>query len=65
MAFNGSAIATTSRLTEIGAVENALVYLPDNPLSDPFAQAWIYMTSHYSKYQIATFGSLIVHEVCL
>jgi len=63
MTFNESAIAATSRLTSIAAFEDALVHLPDNPLRDPFAEAWMHMTTHYTKFQIATWGSLIVHEV--
>lgn len=65
MAFNGSApvIAITDRLTSIQAIENALVSLPDNPMREPFAYAWIYMTNNFTKFQIATWGSLLVHEV--
>ena len=54
----------TSRLSSIKAIEDALDYLPDNPLRDPFANAWMHMTNQFTKYQIATFGSFIVHEVC-
>jgi len=63
MAVNDSLI-TTGRLTSIKAVEDALDFFPDNPLRDPFAGAWMYMTNNFTKYQIATFGSFIVHEVC-
>jgi len=63
MAVNDSLIMT-SRLSSIKTVEDALEFLPDNPLRDPFADAWMYMTNHFTKYQIATFGSFVVHEVC-
>ena len=45
--------------------EDILQYFPDNPLRDPFASAWKYMTSNYTKFQIATWGSLLVHEVII
>lgn len=64
MAVNGSVpIAITDRLTSIQAVEDVLATLPDNPLKEPFAYAWIYMTNNFTKFQIATWGSLLVHEV--
>jgi len=56
-------LAVTSRLSSIKAVENALDFVPENPLRDPFAGVWMYMTDHFTKFQIATFGSFIVHEV--
>ena len=40
-----------------------LEYLPENPFRDSLKHAWIYMTDNYTKFQIATWGSLIVHEV--
>ena len=40
-------------------------YLPENPLAEPFHNAWDHMLSRYSKFQVATFGSLLVHEVWL
>ncbi|ESO90099.1 hypothetical protein LOTGIDRAFT_218137 [Lottia gigantea] len=39
-----------------------LEYLPENPLYEPFKQSWILMNQKYTKFQIATWGSLIVHE---
>ena len=45
-------------------VEDLLAQLP-NPISDPFGKAWVYMTDNFSKFQIATFGSIILHEVDL
>jgi methylsterol monooxygenase len=61
MAFNDSLqlLQATSRLQ---AVEEVLVYFSDNPFRDPFRDAWTHMTSRYTKFQIATFGSLLVHE---
>ena len=44
-------------------IEDMLQYLPDNPLTDPMAKTWMWMTDSYTKFQIATWGSLIVHEV--
>jgi len=43
-------------------IEEALSYLPENPLQNPFAAAWIYMTQNFTKFQIATYGSLLIHE---
>lgn len=37
--------------------------IPENPMKQPFGNAWMYMTKHYTKFQIATWGSLIAHEV--
>jgi len=62
MAVNDSLILT-SRLSSIKAVEDALNFMPDNPLRDPFAGVWMYMTNHFTKFQIATYGSFLVHEV--
>lgn len=62
MAVNDS-LLMTSRLSSIKAVEDALNFMPDNPLRDPFAGVWMYMTNNFTKFQIATFGSFIVHEV--
>ena len=64
MAVNDS-LVVTSRLSSIKAVEDALYLMPDNPLRDPFAVVWMYMTNNFTKFQIATFGSFIVHEVCI
>jgi methylsterol monooxygenase len=43
-------------------VEDLLSSFPENPLKDPLAKQWTYMIDNYSKFQIATWGSLIVHE---
>lgn len=40
-----------------------LELLPENPLKEPFRDAWEGMLQNYSKLQIATWGSLLVHEV--
>ncbi len=48
---------------EFQAVERLLQYFPANPLQETLAQNWILMTSRFSAFQIATFGSLILHEV--
>lgn len=44
------------------AVEYVDSLLPENPLQEPFKNAWNYMLDNYTKFQIATWGSLIVHE---
>jgi len=44
-------------------VEDLLAGLPDNPLQQPFHQGWQWMLDNYTKFQIATWGSLIVHEL--
>ncbi|KAK7485823.1 hypothetical protein BaRGS_00022923 [Batillaria attramentaria] len=38
-----------------------LEYVPE--IRGSFKDAWIYMNNHYTKFQIATWGSLIVHEL--
>ncbi|XP_064614284.1 methylsterol monooxygenase 1-like [Liolophura sinensis] len=40
-----------------------LELLPENPLKEPFRDAWEGMLQNYSKFQIATWGSLLVHEI--
>jgi len=64
MAVNDS-LVVTGRLSSIKAIEDALDFMPENPLRDPFAGVWMYMTNNFTKFQIATFGSFIVHEVCI
>lgn len=44
-------------------IEAVLDFMPVNPLQEPFADAWRYMTNNYSRFQIAVWGSLIVHEL--
>lgn len=44
-------------------IENVLQYLPDNPFAHPFGALWMQMTGSYTKFQIACWGSLIVHEL--
>lgn len=48
-------------------MEEVCQYLPDNPLLSSslldLENKFDYMTSNYSKFQIATWGSLIIHEV--
>ncbi|KAK6181029.1 hypothetical protein SNE40_008973 [Patella caerulea] len=39
-----------------------LEYLPENPIKEPLKHGWILMNQQYTKFQIATWGSLIVHE---
>lgn len=45
------------------AVEFVDSLLPVNPLQEPVKLAWNHMLQNYSKFQIATWGSLIVHEL--
>lgn len=59
MATNKSVDIFSSALL---AVEYLDSMLPENPLQEPFKNAWGYMLDNYTKFQIATWGSLIVHE---
>ncbi len=45
------------------AVEFVDSFLPENPLQEPLKHAWNLMLQSYSKFQIATWGSLVVHEL--
>jgi len=56
-------LTATERLASVQSIENVLLYLPDNPLQDPFARAWIQMTNTYTEFQIASFGSMIFHQL--
>ncbi len=58
---NSSVIAPSNFAAQ--SIEDVLTYFPDNPLSDPLAKAWISMTQTFTPFQIATFGSIIIHEV--
>ncbi|XP_064418105.1 methylsterol monooxygenase 1 [Latimeria chalumnae] len=58
MAVNDSVILSSAYL----AVEYVESLLPENPLQQSFQNAWNYMLDSYTKFQIATWGSLIVHE---
>ncbi|GFR70706.1 methylsterol monooxygenase 1 [Elysia marginata] len=49
--------------TNVWASDNFIDLLPPNPIREPFENAWTYMNMHYTKFQIATFGSLIIHEL--
>jgi len=44
-------------------VEDLLKDVPSNPLQDPFKAGWTWMTDNYTDWQIAIWGSLIVHEL--
>jgi methylsterol monooxygenase len=48
-------IIGTMRLSEFWG------YVPENPLKPPVETAWNYMTDNYSRFQIATIGSVLVH----
>ena len=54
---------TTFSRRGLPLVENILDHFPDNPVQDPLGRYWIHMTNNYSVFQIATFGSLLMHEV--
>ena len=45
------------------SIENLLEYAPDNVFSPYLEKQWISINDNYSKFQIATWGSLICHEV--
>ena len=57
MAEEGGIIST------MRVAEDLLDYLPENPLSEPFKDAWVYMLDNYSRFAISTIISFIVHEV--
>ncbi|ELT93640.1 hypothetical protein CAPTEDRAFT_151524 [Capitella teleta] len=63
MAVNGSTTGLLSAAGLTGQIENALVNFPDNPFRDPLENFWTSMTDSYTKFQIATWGSLIFHEI--
>ena len=46
-------------------VEGILTYFPENPLSEPFGEIWMSLNQRYTNFQLATFGSVIFHEVSL
>ncbi|XP_077996939.1 methylsterol monooxygenase 1-like [Glandiceps talaboti] len=54
---NDTVVATFRLATEY------LDYIPDNPFRQPMENAWKTMDDRYSDFQIATWGSIIVHEV--
>ncbi|XP_070613365.1 methylsterol monooxygenase 1-like isoform X1 [Erythrolamprus reginae] len=45
------------------AIEYIDSLLPQNPLQQPFKNAWIYMLDNYTKFQITTWGSFLAHEL--
>ena len=47
----------------VDQIESVLEYFPDNPLLKPTETAWQYMLNNYTKWQIAMWGNLIMHEV--
>lgn len=59
MAANGTSDILSSAFL---AVEYVDAVLPENPLQPSLKHAWGYMLDNYTKFQIATWGSLIVHE---
>lgn len=59
MAMNKSVGLFSSASLAVDYVDSLL---PENPLQEPFKNAWVYMLDNYTKFQIATWGSLIVHE---
>lgn len=60
MEVNGTANILSSAYLAVEFVDS---FLPENPLQDPLKHAWNHMLQNYSKFQIATWGSLIVHEL--
>lgn len=61
---SNSSLLASPQLT-VQYIEDALDFLPVNPLTDSFEIGWRWMTDNYTKFQIATWGSLVVHEVRL
>ncbi|XP_051757834.1 methylsterol monooxygenase 1 [Ctenopharyngodon idella] len=60
MEVNGTANILSSAYLAVEYVDS---FLPENPLQEPLKHAWNHMLQNYSKFQIATWGSLIVHEL--
>ena len=46
-------------------LEAVLEWFPENPVIEHLEVAWNHMIENYSKFQIATWGSLLVHEVII
>lgn len=59
MEVNGTADILSSAYL---AAEYLDAALPENPFQPSMKHAWGYMLDNYTKFQIATWGSLIVHE---
>ena len=59
--MNDSFVHATDRVAD--HIENVLQYFPENPMNRQVELAWSYILDNYTKFQIATWGSLIVHEV--
>lgn len=65
--FQTSSIMEVNRTADIlGSAYLAVEYvdaaLPENPFQPSLKHAWGYMLDNYTKFQIATWGSLFVHE---
>lgn len=59
MEVNGSVNILSSAYLAVEFVDAAL---PENPFQPSLKNAWGYMLDNYTKFQIATWGSLFVHE---
>lgn len=59
MEVNSSANILSSAYLAVEYVDAAL---PENPFQPSLKNAWGYMLDNYTKFQIATWGSLFVHE---
>lgn len=57
--MEGNSSVITSAILAIDYIDSLL---PQNPLQEPFKYAWNYMLDNFTKFQIATWGSLLVHE---
>lgn len=60
MAANSTGSLSFDTLTM--ELEKVTDLLPVNPLLPALEYYWLFMTNNYSKFQIATWGSLIAHE---
>ncbi len=60
---NSTVIETGGLATQY--IEGLLTHCPDNPLSEPFGKIWMSLNARYTNFQLATFGSIIMHEVRL
>uniref|UniRef100_S4REL1 Methylsterol monooxygenase 1 n=1 Tax=Petromyzon marinus TaxID=7757 RepID=S4REL1_PETMA len=58
-ANNYSSIIASASL----AVQYVDSLLPENPLQTPMRMVWSHMLERFTKFQVATWGSLLVHEL--
>lgn len=62
MDTNSSTVLSASQFSS-QYVEGVLEFLPGNPIVGTVEHNWRWMTDTFTKFQIATWGSLIFHEI--